>query len=101
MYVGVPITAPVFVAACAEPMSVSFAMPKSSSLIRSPFGMSGSGTRKMLSGLRSRWTMPLSCAAASALHTPRRSAAASPSGIGPRVLIRRASVTPSRNSITM
>ena len=36
-----------------------------------------------LSGLRSRWTMPLSCAAASALHTPRNSAAASPSAMRP------------------
>ena len=34
-------------------------------------GVSGSGTRNMLSGLRSRWTMPLACAAASALAMPR------------------------------
>ena len=34
--------------------------------MRSPPGTSASGTRKTLSGLRSRWTMPLAWAAVSA-----------------------------------
>jgi hypothetical protein len=54
MYVGVPMTAPVLVALPASPISVSLAMPKSRSLGRSPSAESGSGIRKMLSGLRSR-----------------------------------------------
>ena len=36
----------------------SFAMPKSRTFTRSPLARSSSGTRKMLSGLRSRWMMP-------------------------------------------
>jgi hypothetical protein len=59
IYDGVPRTAPVRV--CDQlslATSLSLAMPKSRSFTRSPLATSESGTRKMLSGLMSRWTMP-------------------------------------------
>ncbi len=101
MYVGVPITAPVVVWLTASALPLSLAMPKSSSLVRAPVGISGSGTRKMLSGLRSRWTMPWACTAASELHTLRTIHAASPSPMRPWRRMYCDSGSPSRNSITM
>ena len=58
MYAGVPITRPVRVWCELMPsLPVSFAMPKSSSLTKSR--SRPRWIRMMLSGLRSRWTMPL------------------------------------------
>ena len=53
MYSGVPMIAPVVVRDAA-PVATSLAMPKSSSLTRSPPGPAKSGTSMTLPGLRSR-----------------------------------------------
>ena len=50
-------------------LDTSFAMPKSRILIATGVRAEPSVARKRLSGLRSRWTMPRSCAADSALAT--------------------------------
>jgi hypothetical protein len=102
MYAGVPITIPVRVieAPGCSPVA-SFAIPKSRILVRSPFAMSGSRTMKMLSGLRSRWTMPLACAAPSAPAICRPSAVARVAGNGPVRRRRADRLSPSRYSITM
>src|SRR5580698_2717958 len=66
MYVGVPINWPLrVIMRFAGSASLSLATPKSRILARSPPGASRSGTRNKLSGLRSRWTMPAACVAAS------------------------------------
>ena len=74
-------------------------MPKSST-----FGAARPASTKMLSGLRSRWTMPCACAAPSASSTWRiepRDAAERQRRRAVRVLDDRASGAPSRYSITM
>ena len=68
MYSGVPNTAPARVrrgpfGSPARP-AATFAMPKSTILTKS--GRPSRSIRNTFSGLRSRWTMPLSCAAPSA-----------------------------------
>jgi len=65
MYSGVPTMMPAWV--CGMFASASFAMPKSSTFTKGV--PRPRRTRKMLSGLRSRWTIPLKCAAWSASHT--------------------------------
>jgi hypothetical protein len=71
-------------------------MPKSSTFGR-PLGAT-----KTLSGLRSRWTMPLPCAAPSASSTSVASRASPPSGSdAPIREMRSARGAPSRYSITM
>ena len=55
MYMGVPSVVPVWVAPLVKVWSAtSLAMPKSRIFTRTPAGMSGSGTTKMLAGFRSR-----------------------------------------------
>src|SRR6185295_1238594 len=49
-----------------SPLSMSLAMPKSRILTATPAPPSDPVARNTLSGLRSRWTMPAACAAASA-----------------------------------
>ncbi|MCZ7682137.1 MAG: hypothetical protein M5U28_26430 [Sandaracinaceae bacterium] len=63
MYCGVPTTTPVRVARPPAPKPRE--MPKSTSFGKMP---SASSTRKMFSGLTSRWRMPASCTAASPLR---------------------------------
>jgi hypothetical protein len=87
----VPITKPVavrFVANAEE------AMPKSMTL--TPRGVS-----MTLAGFTSRWTMPASCASASASATSAPMAAASPGAMGPSRRRWSASVSPFTSSITM
>ena len=60
-----------------------------------------SGTRKRLSGLRSRWTMPAAWAAASALAVCAAMRRASATGSRPRSRRRAARFSPSSSSITM
>ena len=60
--------------------SSSLEMPKSITLAR---GCAGSPVRKTFSGFMSRWTTPLSWAAASALQIWRTTRTAAPTGILP------------------
>ena len=69
MYIGVPTVEPTLVKRLVS--STRRAMPKSSMRVSS----SRQSTRKMLLGLMSRWTMPRSCAVASASSTRRPSRA--------------------------
>jgi hypothetical protein len=90
MYTGVPMIAAVWVLTLLPASLVSLAMPKSRILARSPPATSRSGTRKMFSGLRSRWTMPRPWAACSDAATWRRirsasSGASRPKRLRPRV----------------
>jgi hypothetical protein len=104
MYAAVPTTAPAKVIgeaagddACSTPgeaASDSLAKPKSSTLTPP------SGRIFTLAGLRSRWTMPFSCAAASAAAICAPSEMASLAFSGPR-RIRSARVSPSTYSATM
>jgi hypothetical protein len=71
----------------ARPKSSTFAVP--------------SGQIMTLRGVRSRWMMPRSCAAARTAHTWAMMAAAHPTGTGSTRSIRFASVTPSTHSMTM
>ena len=66
MYAGVPIVPDVFGELAIVPPE-SFAMPKSRIFTRSPLARSSSWTRKMLSGLRSRWITPWRWVASSTL----------------------------------
>jgi hypothetical protein len=97
MYAGVPITMPVRV--CDEPFAspVSFAMPKSSSLTKSV--SRPRCARMMLSGFRSRWTMPILCDAASASATCMPIANARSGGSGACWRISADSVPPARYSM--
>src|SRR5438270_697742 len=73
MYSGVPNTEPCLVSLgpAAEPSAgCTFAMPKSTILTKS--GRPSRSIRNTFSGFRSRWTMPLSCAAPSAQRDTRR-----------------------------
>ena len=79
--------------------SRSFAMPKSSTLTRMPPGAASSGTRKRLSGLRSRWTIPLPCAAASAEAVCMIDVDGLARPASRRAASRCARLSPSRNSI--
>ena len=68
MYCGVPISAASWVSTVFAPRILE--MPKSRILTTSRVSPPSSvGQRKMLSGLRSRWTTPSRCAAASAEPT--------------------------------
>ena len=81
MYAGVPITMPVCVRCPSSTSPISLAMPKSSSLAyESPCC---GCTIQMLSGLRSRWTIPWRCAASSAWQICRRRRRASSGWNGP------------------
>ena len=97
MYVGVPMTRPVRVL-CDEvpPSPVSLAMPKSSSLTK--LRSAPRPTRKMFSGLRSRWTIPLACDAASAEQHCCMTCSVSLNG-RPARRMRDESASPSRNSM--
>ena len=101
MKVGVPMIADVLVFTLLSPSPVSLAMPKSRILARSPPATSTSRTRKMFSGLRSRWTMPRACADCSDDATCRRIRTASNGGSRPKRRSRPSRVSPSRYSITM
>ena len=103
MYSGVPNTAPARVrrgpAGWLEVSSgVTLAMPKSTILMKSrrPSRL----MRKMFSGLRSRWTMPLAWAAARAWPICAAIGSARASGIGAAILIAADSVVPSTYSMT-
>jgi hypothetical protein len=72
MYMGVPMIAAVCVLTLLSALFDSLAMPKSRILARSPPATSRSATRKMFSGLRSRWMMPRPWAACSDDATWRR-----------------------------
>ena len=97
IYAGVPVTTPSPVAggmrasrgsgasALARPKSSTFTVPAAVSL--------------MLPGLRSRWTMPLSCAASSASAIWRANSSATSSGKGPPES-QSANVGPAMSSIT-
>jgi hypothetical protein len=98
MYAGVPMIAPAWVRAEASVVR-SLAIPKSRIFTRSPPMTSASGTRNTFSGLRSRWTMPLACAAASVVAIWRARRRASRIGSGPRAS-RVSSDSPCRNSMT-
>ena len=74
-------------------------MPKSSTFTSSSIWPS-IVTRKMLAGLRSRWTMPWECAVASAEATASTTRTAAGSGIGPDWVSRASRSRPSRCSIT-
>ena len=86
MYQGVPTTEPVSVSApvsAASPsFAVNFAMPKSRTFTVTP--PASSFFRKMLSGFRSRSTIPFAWAASTASTTGKRSEATSRTGTGPR-----------------
>ena len=82
-----------FVRSGNDPSAPAFASPKSSTFTV-PSRVSAT-----LPGFRSRWTMPLSCAAPRASVIWRAMARASFSGSGPRA-IRSANVSPSTNSST-
>ena len=70
MYAGVPSMLPVRVLCMSPPLlDTSFAIPKSRILITTGVRAEPSVARNRLSGLRSRWTMPRSWAADSALAT--------------------------------
>ena len=62
MYAGVPMSVPVRVLAFVDDVVVSLAMPKSRILTKSSSPLRG--TRNRLSGLRSRWMIPLAWLAA-------------------------------------
>ena len=101
MYSGVPITTPVvvsLVAATWRSGSIIFEIPKSSSFTKSLD--SSWSSRKMLSGLRSRWTMPLAWAAPTALSTCRMMPIARFGGSGPSLSITFDSGAPDSSSIT-
>ena len=66
MYAGVPIATPVAVSRESAPSWIARAMPKSVTIAR-PLSLS----RRMLSGLMSRWITPRPCAYASASATSR------------------------------
>ena len=67
MNTGVPRIVPASVRLLGiAPLPAILAMPKSSTLITSPCGVS---LMKMLEGLISRWMMPCSCAIPSTSHT--------------------------------
>ena len=96
MYSGVPMTSPVFVTFCAS-LEPAFAMPKSTTFTRS--APSRVFAIMMLSGLRSRCTIPASCATCSAsavwwMMLPTRGA-----GIDPFCSTSDVSDEPSMNSI--
>ena len=98
MYAGVPITMPVRVRC--EPIAlppVSFAMPKSSSFTKSR--SRPRCKRMMLSGFRSRWTIPHLCEAESASATCSAIVSARSGGSGASVRITCDSVTPARYSM--
>jgi hypothetical protein len=107
MYSGVPNTAPARVSrgpscpgatAPVASSGVTLAMPKSTILTKSrrPSRL----IRKMFSGLRSRWTMPLSWAAPSACAICAAIGSARSAGSGADSLIACDSVLPSTYSIT-
>ncbi len=99
MYSGVPMSTPMPVLPAFSP-SVNFEMPKSMSLTsRRP----GSGScKKMFSGLRSRWTMPLACAAASPISACRTIITTTPGSTRPaRFTMKSAKSEPSSISMTM
>ena len=96
MYSGVPTTRPVFVtfwfsapAALAIPKSTTFTQSEPSRLRAS----------MMLSGLRSRWTIPMSCATLRASAACRVISAARRGGSAPTASITAVSDSPSTYSI--
>ena len=97
MYSGVPTTRPVLVTFCFSSPPAAFAMPKSTTLARSnpPRVL----VIMMLSGFKSRCTMPNSWAASSASAVWRAISAARFGASAPSRLIRSVSDSPSMNSI--
>jgi hypothetical protein len=89
---------PVCVFSVVVVVRASFAIPKSSSFTIS--GPPSTWWRYTLSGLRSRWTMSLACAASSARATPSRTVHASATGSRPR-RSRAFRSSPRSHSITM
>ena len=96
MYSGVPITSPVFVTFCAS-TPAAFAMPKSTTFTQSD--PSRNFASMMLSGLRSRWTIPMSCATESASATWRTISPARSGGSAPSRARMSVSFSPSTYSI--
>jgi len=92
---GVPIVCPVCVAPLSVPFTASrrLAMPKSSTLMLASF------VRNTFSGLMSRWTIPLACAAASTSSSWNIAASTSSTPSRPLRRTRWSSVSPSRRSI--
>ncbi len=78
IYAAVPTTVPSSVRVVSGSVLVSFATPKSNSL-----AVPSSVTRTF-DGFRSRWRIPLACAASSALATCRASRTAASAASGPR-----------------
>ncbi len=102
MYPGEPMTSPLAVSISWAPAvlnSVIFEMPKSRTFT------SGEPSRrrvtKRFEGFRSRCTMPVACASASASQACRTKSTTCRTGIGPRFLSQAARSSPSRYSITM
>ena len=101
MYSGVPNTEPARVnrgSAALPGIGATLAIPKSTIFTKSV--RPSRSTRKMFSGLRSRWTMPLSCAAPSAREIWAAILIARSGGNGAPWRIAAPSVWPSTNSIT-
>ena len=97
MYSGVPTTNPVLVTFCPDSSPpTAFAMPKSTTFTRS---FPPCWAIMMLSGFRSRWTIPPSCATCSASAVCRRIWVARCSVIGPDFLRISFRECPSMNSI--
>ena len=96
MYAGVPIDVPICVSvppgASARAALSAFAMPKSVTTAEPP-------VRSTLSGLMSRWTIPRSCAYASAFATSRSTPITSVIGSAPCAINRARSDSPSTKGI--
>jgi hypothetical protein len=96
MYSGVPTTRPVFVTFCAS-LELALAMPKSTTFTRSL--PSRFFATMMLSGFRSRCTIPASCATCSASAVWCTMLAARGAGSEPPFSMSEVSDEPSMNSI--
>jgi len=101
IHIGVPII-PIVCPRVAD-SATSLAMPKSSTFtsVRASAPARFVFARKMFSGLRSRWTMPAACAAATAWHTCSSTSRASPGASAPARSMRVNRSSPSSSSMTM
>ena len=94
---GVPMTSPVFVTFWVSSPVTAFAIPKSTTFTTSE--PSRPRASMMLSGFRSRCTMPMSCAACSASATWTKMFTARATGRAPSRSSTSVSGSPSTNSI--
>ncbi len=98
MYAGVPMIAPV----CVRSDAPRFAMPKSITFgSPHPLAVGAGASSRTLCGLRSRWTMPWSCAACTPPAIFITNSAAARGSILPAVRNRSTRLPPSRHSIAM